>query len=105
MARNTYYHKDDRFKLLDRVHRRRARLAGVVEEKIDLREIFEKTDVCVICNEKMNLDTGQSDRMYVSLDHIIPLKAGGGHTADNVRFVHIFCNNLKDRKKKGESNE
>ena len=103
MARNTYYYKDDRFKMLDRVHRHRARKAGVVEEKIDLREIFDRTDVCEICNEKMNLDTGQSDRMYVSLDHIVPLKAGGGHTADNVRFVHIYCNNIKDRKRKGET--
>lgn len=100
MARNTYYAKDDRFAVLDRVHRRRARLAGVVEEKVNLREVYERTNICEICNEPMNMESNQSDRMYASLDHIVPLKSGGGHTADNVRFIHIFCNNRKDSKKK-----
>jgi 5-methylcytosine-specific restriction endonuclease McrA len=39
---------------------------------------------------------GPIDRATIpTLDHIIPLSRGGGHTADNVQLAHLSCNARK----------
>jgi 5-methylcytosine-specific restriction endonuclease McrA len=33
----------------------------------------------------------------VDLDHIKPIRLGGLHTLENLRFVHQFCNRRRPR--------
>lgn len=35
---------------------------------------------------------------YPSIDHIVPMSKGGGHTWDNVQVAHIICNSEKGDK-------
>lgn len=101
--RKTYYKKDSRHAVLDRVHRRRAQKAGVEWEKVNLLEIFNRDPNCPICKREMHMNTGQSDPRYVSLDHIVPLSKGGAHKADNIQLVCIECNRVKSNKEKKEN--
>ena len=33
--------------------------------------------------------------LCASLDHVVPLSLGGGHTRDNVQCAHWLCNSLR----------
>lgn len=35
------------------------------------------------------------ERMSASLDHVIPLAAGGPHTPENLQLAHLRCNAKK----------
>lgn len=96
--RTTYYAKDSREAVLDRVHRQRAKKAGVEWEKVDFKTLFRTQVFCAICDKPMNFTTGQSDPDYVSVDHIIPFSAGGPHKLDNIQLTHIRCNKGKGKK-------
>jgi 5-methylcytosine-specific restriction endonuclease McrA len=96
--RTTYYAKDSREAVLDRVHRQRAIKAGVEWEKVDFKELFRTQVNCAICDAPMNFISDQSDPYYVSVDHIIPFSAGGPHKQDNVQLTHIKCNKGKGSK-------
>lgn len=96
--RNTYYAKDSRHAVLDRVHRRRAIAAGAKWEKINLLELFKQNNNCAICKTEMNWNSDQSDPLYVSIDHIVSFKNGGSHTKENIQLVHIGCNRKKGAK-------
>jgi 5-methylcytosine-specific restriction endonuclease McrA len=92
---NTYYKKDSREAVLDRVHRQRAIKAGVEWEKVDFKELFRTNVCCAICDKPMNFTTNQSDPDYVSVDHIVPFSDGGPHKLDNIQLTHIRCNKSK----------
>ena len=96
--RTTYYEKDSREAVLDRVHRQRAIKAGAAWEKIDLKQFFSKQVNCAICSKPMNFTTGNSDPDYVTVDHIIAFANGGTHTTDNIQLVHRKCNGKKGTK-------
>ena len=99
--RTTYYAKDSREAVLDRVHRQRAIKAGVEWEKVDFKELFRTTVNCAICDKPMNFTTGQSDPDYVSVDHVVALADGGPHKLENIQLTHIKCNKSKKPKSKG----
>jgi len=96
--RTTYYKKDSREAVLDRVHRYRAIKAGVEWEKVDFKLLFSSQVNCSICSKPMNFTTGNTDPDYVSVDHIIPFSKGGPHKQDNIQLVHIRCNGKKYNK-------
>jgi 5-methylcytosine-specific restriction endonuclease McrA len=93
--RTTYYTKDSREAVLDRVHRQRAIKAGVEWEKVDFKQLFASQVNCGICVKPMNFTTGNSDPEYVTVDHIVAFANGGTHTQDNVQLVHRKCNRTK----------
>ena len=67
--------------------RRRARKhkAGTIEQ-IDRRDIYERDGGrCHICSRAVRYEE-------MHLDHLVPLSAGGEHTALNLRVAHPFCN-------------
>ena len=65
---------------------RRARLANVPQEPIDRDKIFARDEgKCGICGRRVS-------RKSFSLDHIVPLVAGGPHVASNLQLAHINCN-------------
>lgn len=85
----------DRAKHYD--HMRRALMANCERESFPDSEIFERDEyVCGICHEPVDRKVKYPDPMSSSLDHIIPLSRGGGHTRANVRLAHMGCNARKN---------
>lgn len=81
-------------------HRKRARIHGVAYEPGITVEKLVKRDgnICQICGEPCDandLRWGYSGPLYPSIDHIVAMANGGGHTWDNVQLAHIICNSNK----------
>lgn len=75
-------------------HIRRARKYGVpFESGITLPAVIERFGgVCQICGKPTD------ERSFASqptIDHIVPMKRGGGHTWDNVQLACFKCNSIK----------
>lgn len=88
-------------------HRKRARERGLAYEPgITLKKLVERdNNVCQICGEPCNandLRWGYSGPLYPSIDHIIAIANGGGHTWDNVQLAHVICNSYKRDLLEGE---
>lgn len=77
--------KSKKYKI-DANHRRRARLANVPYERIDINELFKRDrGICHLCNKRVNVGD-------ISVDHVKPIALGGAHTWDNVKLAHLQCN-------------
>jgi 5-methylcytosine-specific restriction endonuclease McrA len=75
------------------MHERRVRISGGDAEKFKAGEIYERDGwTCGICDEPVNRDLKWPDPLSVSLDHIVPVSRGGGHTRANTRCSHLICN-------------
>lgn len=72
--------------------RRLRKLAAGVSPTLRRQEVFERDDwMCHICGEKADPQAlNRLDRP--SLDHVVPIAAGGTHTTDNVKTAHLGCN-------------
>lgn len=76
--------------------RRSERLAASSSEKFDRREIFERDEWrCGICQTVVERDARVPHLLAPTIDHIIPIARGGGHTRDNVQCAHFSCNSRK----------
>lgn len=74
-------------------YRARAEKFGVLYEDFDKYEVYARDGwICGICSEPVDHNLGYPDPESVSLDHIIPLSRGGGHTASNTQCSHLSCN-------------
>ena len=51
-------------------------------------------DQCWICGEKVTRLTGRTPPS-ASIDHVIPLEAGGTDTPANLRLAHYGCNSSR----------
>jgi predicted nucleic acid-binding Zn ribbon protein len=81
--------------------RRALRRLAVVEFFTNL-EIFERDGwMCGICGEAVDPGCVYPDLMSASIDHVIPLVAGGQHSRDNVQCAHFICNSLKAARSTG----
>ena len=82
-------HKDELRLYTQRAfHRRRAKLAGLPSERIDMKRVaWEQGGLCYLCSTPMGSD--------VSIDHIVPIAHGGGHVDTNVAAAHRGCNSKK----------
>jgi 5-methylcytosine-specific restriction endonuclease McrA len=70
-------------------HKRRARLVQGEFENVDIDALYERDGgVCQICMTEV-------PRGLATIDHIIPLSRGGGHTYDNTQIAHRVCNSKK----------
>ena len=73
-------------------------VAGITLKKLIKRDGLR----CAICGEMCDPDdrswSEYSGPTYPSIDHIIPMSKGGGHTWDNVQVAHIICNSEKGDK-------
>lgn len=67
--------------------------------KWDYTEVAARTGwVCGICNGSINPAWHWRSFCAVTIDHIIPLSAGGPDVAENVHLAHRACNEFKGRK-------
>lgn len=81
-------------------HRKRARKYGVeYVPGITLRSLIKRDGLtCRICGEPCDPKDRHENHVgknYPTIDHIIPMKNGGGHTWDNVQIAHMVCNSTK----------
>jgi len=71
-------------------HRRRARMAGLPSEDVDLAALLlEHGRWCYLCERGIGLD------QVLEFDHVDPIGRGGGHVSANVRPTHRHCNRRK----------
>jgi len=76
--------------------RRRARERGAEFERYSRFAIFERDGWrCHICRRKVNRAAVVPHPLAPTIDHLVPLAAGGGDTAANVATAHFLCNSTK----------
>jgi 5-methylcytosine-specific restriction endonuclease McrA len=74
-----------------RRYRRRKRANG--SESYDDSAIFERDGwICQICGGPVDRTVPRSDRAGATIDHAVPLSAGGLDAPSNVRLAHRACN-------------
>lgn len=84
-----------------RGYRSRARKYGVKYEiGITLKKVCERDNgICQICGEPVDWNdhswNGSFGPDYPTIDHVLALANGGGHTWDNVQLAHAMCNSCK----------
>lgn len=79
----------------DAYHRRRAaKKSTTVSGEVVARDAVAKRDGyrCGICSRKVDMARQWPHPLSPSLDHIVPLSAGGGHEMANVQLAHLRCN-------------
>jgi 5-methylcytosine-specific restriction endonuclease McrA len=86
--------------------RKRMRKYGTQkrDKGVTLRAVMARDKgICHICGGKVNISDHTHDERgfficgsnYPTIDHVLPLSRGGGHTWDNVRLSHHLCNSVK----------
>ena len=77
-------------------HKRRALERGAFVEIVDRAAIRDRDGwICGICGDSVDPAAKYPDLMSASLDHIVPLAAGGTHEPSNCQCAHWLCNSLK----------
>lgn len=76
--------------------RRRAALRQVPSERYTLAEIAERDGFgCQLCDLPVDMTLVCPDRWAPTIDHRMPLVAGGDDTRANVQLAHFICNSRK----------
>lgn len=75
-------------------HYKRAKLHGAPAEiGITLPKLIQRDGLtCAICGLPCFEGGDYLADLYPSIDHIIPISKGGGHTWNNVQVAHRICN-------------
>jgi 5-methylcytosine-specific restriction endonuclease McrA len=77
-------------------HARRIRVAAATVERFDPYDVYERDNwICQLCRAAIDPAKTWPDLQYRSLDHIIPLAAGGEHSKSNTQAAHWICNVAK----------
>lgn len=77
-------------------HRRRARKRAQDCEVFWRKEIFDRDFYfCMICGGKTDALAKVPHPLAPTVDHILPIAKGGGHTRANTQTAHFICNSLK----------
>lgn len=75
---------------------RRSRLAAVVTDDVHPYKIYVRDNwVCYLCGDRVDRKAVVPSLWAPTLDHVVPIVAGGGHTYENIRTAHFICNSLK----------
>ena len=77
-------------------HQRRARLRGNSAERFKHADVFARDGyICQLCGGKIDQALEYPHPESRSIDHILPIARGGGHTFANVQAAHLRCNRAK----------
>jgi hypothetical protein len=69
---------------------------AAIIEKIDRSMVYERDSwICGICGEPVAKEARVPSPYAPTLDHIVPLAAGGQHTISNTQCAHFICNSIK----------
>jgi 5-methylcytosine-specific restriction endonuclease McrA len=86
-------------------HRRRALALGLPAETFSRTEVFDRDSwMCGLCREPVAKSRRYPDLMSPTIDHIVPMVLGGGHTRANTQCAHFLCNSLKGQSLEVPSN-
>lgn len=84
-------------------HRRRARIKGAYVENVNPIEVMARDNwTCHLCGDRIPKRHKFPHPMSASIDHVIPLAAGGMHSYSNVKAAHLGCNCKKGATVKGQ---
>ncbi|MGW1828810.1 HNH endonuclease [Streptomyces tubercidicus] len=76
--------------------RRRATLRGAERERISRAQVFARDGwKCHLCGKGIDREAVAPEPLAPTLDHVLPLARGGGHTMINLRPAHFVCNSRK----------
>lgn len=79
-----------------RTRRHRERAVGVRSSDFTLREVADRDGWrCHLCGKAVPDRPSKSRPLDATLDHLIPISAGGPHTLDNVALAHHQCNSQR----------
>lgn len=74
-------------------HRQRARRFGVQYEPVNPMKVYERDGWrCQLCGHLVDPSVAWPHPRSRSLDHVIPMSAGGGHTYENTQLACLECN-------------
>lgn len=83
--------------------KRRAVERGATATPLDPLQIFERDSwKCGICRRKVSKTLKHPHPRSASLDHIVPIAAGGQHEPLNVQCAHLVCNLRKQHTGAGQ---
>jgi hypothetical protein len=87
----------DRARNRNKLHRRRVRDKGVAAESYTLAEIAKRDRYrCGLCRKRVAMTKAMPHPKAPTIDHIVPLAAGGDNTKANVQLAHFRCNSKKN---------
>lgn len=76
--------------------RRRALKRGARSEVYSLEEIASRDEFrCGICSDEVDMALRCPDRGAPTIDHVVPIAAGGDDLRENVQLAHFACNSRK----------
>lgn len=82
---------------------RKARKRDAFVERVYRKRIFERDGwKCQLCGRAVRREALVPDPLAPTLDHILPLSAGGKHEPKNVQCAHFMCNSIKGNRSQGE---
>lgn len=75
---------------------RRALMRGAFVANVSPRKIFERDGwECQLCGKAIKRDALVPHPLAPTIDHIVPLAAGGTHEPANAQAAHFMCNAMK----------
>ena len=90
------YKKANPEKYREYVRQRKAAITAAFVAPVDDMEIYERDGgICQLCLKAVDATLKFPDPMSLSIDHVIPLAAGGTHEPGNVQLAHMGCNARK----------
>ena len=103
--RQAYCSAECRTKVHDALHkdRRVRKMLNRPHDTITLERLSERDNgICYLCGKPVDWDDYEqteqafiAGNMYPSIEHVIPLRAGGAHSWENVKLAHRICNMTK----------
>lgn len=69
-------------------------------EHVDLHVVYKRDKgICWLCSKKVDIALKWPDTGFATLDHVVPLAAGGMHSYGNIKLAHLACNCKKGARK------
>lgn len=105
MARRSMHYATDSGRDAKRLANRRRRESTQSGETFSVHDLIERDgDCCYICGERVRFDVDpQAGLLYPTIDHRVPLAAGGEHTMANAALACRRCNCVKGARDLNES--
>lgn len=76
--------------------RRRDSMRGSIVEPVDINRLIERDGgVCQLCRKPVQKNHKKFAPNSPTIDHVIPISAGGEHSYRNTQLAHRRCNNRK----------
>jgi 5-methylcytosine-specific restriction endonuclease McrA len=88
-----------------RYHRslRRVRRSAAARQVVRRLDIYVRDGWrCQLCGRRVRRDAVVPHPLAPTLDHVLPLSAGGSHEPSNVQCAHFICNARKGNRATGE---